>query len=235
MSCPCTSSSTLTLSPPLSVLATKCVVNEEQRRDTDECREELVGRVWELVSAERRRLERQRYEEEREAQLSAQATATAQAQAQGQGQTQAQSSQHTNGDAPSTKADAGTSAADGENEGTAAGEADDIATPNTKSSTSTPPVAASDMDYKPAPTGPMPEIERGLCVVCQDEEATLAVVDCGHLCMCSRTSFLTACSSPLRSRCYTYTSIEVPAPFSVVSEPRQGRTGDNYYSIRLIT
>jgi hypothetical protein len=32
----------------------------------------------------------------------------------------------------------------------------------------------------------MPEIERGLCVVCQDEEATLAVVDCGHLCMCAR-------------------------------------------------
>ena len=29
------------------------------------------------------------------------------------------------------------------------------------------------------PTGPMPEVERGLCVVCQDEEATLAVVDCG--------------------------------------------------------
>jgi hypothetical protein len=52
------------------------------------------------------------------------------------------------------------------------------------------------------PTGPMPEIERGLCVVCQDEEATLAVVDCGcvvrvsrwiqlisvlrHLAMCAR-------------------------------------------------
>jgi hypothetical protein len=29
------------------------------------------------------------------------------------------------------------------------------------------------------PTGPMPEVDRGLCVVCQDEEATLAVVDCG--------------------------------------------------------
>lgn len=39
---------------------------------------------------------------------------------------------------------------------------------------------------KAVPTGPMPEIERGLCVVCQDEEATLAVVDCGHLAMCAR-------------------------------------------------
>lgn len=63
---------------------------------------------------------------------------------------------------------------------------------------------------KKVPTGPMPEIERGLCVVCQDEEATLAAVDCGyviyhrehpigadvylqysHLCMCPRRSTLT--------------------------------------------
>lgn len=41
---------------------------------------------------------------------------------------------------------------------------------------------------RPAPTGPAPEVERGLCVVCQDEEATLAVVDCGHLAMCQRKS-----------------------------------------------
>lgn len=41
-------------------------------------------------------------------------------------------------------------------------------------------------DTKEVPTGPMPEVERGLCVVCQDEEATLAVVDCGHLAMCAR-------------------------------------------------
>nr|XP_018264077.1 uncharacterized protein I303_03955 [Kwoniella dejecticola CBS 10117]OBR86235.1 hypothetical protein I303_03955 [Kwoniella dejecticola CBS 10117] len=34
---------------------------------------------------------------------------------------------------------------------------------------------------KKVPTGPPPEIDRGLCVVCQDEEATLAVVDCGLL------------------------------------------------------
>jgi DNA replication initiation complex subunit (GINS family) len=37
-----------------------------------------------------------------------------------------------------------------------------------------------------APTGPAPDMDRGLCVVCQDEEATLAVVDCGHLAMCQR-------------------------------------------------
>lgn len=36
-------------------------------------------------------------------------------------------------------------------------------------------------DKKQVPTGPMPEIERGLCVICQDAEATLAVVDCGYV------------------------------------------------------
>lgn len=38
------------------------------------------------------------------------------------------------------------------------------------------------------PTGPPPEVDRGLCCVCQDEEACLAVVDCGHLAMCARRS-----------------------------------------------
>ncbi|ORY25739.1 hypothetical protein BCR39DRAFT_543166 [Naematelia encephala] len=45
------------------------------------------------------------------------------------------------------------------------------------------------------PTGPMPEIDRGLCVVCQDEEATLAVVDCGHLAMCAHCSELIMATS----------------------------------------
>jgi len=47
----------------------------------------------------------------------------------------------------------------------------------------TPPVegerATPEAGTKTVPTGPMPEVDRGLCVVCQDEEATLAVVDCG--------------------------------------------------------
>jgi hypothetical protein len=42
-----------------------------------------------------------------------------------------------------------------------------------------------------APTGPAPSVERdGLCVVCQDEDAELAVVDCGHLSMCQDCSKL---------------------------------------------
>ncbi|WVR05006.1 hypothetical protein IAU60_002018 [Kwoniella sp. DSM 27419] len=53
------------------------------------------------------------------------------------------------------------------------------------------------------PTGPMPEVERGLCVVCQDEEATLAVVDCGHLCMCAHCSDLIMATSQECPLCRT--------------------------------
>ncbi|WVO16957.1 hypothetical protein L204_104643 [Cryptococcus depauperatus] len=53
------------------------------------------------------------------------------------------------------------------------------------------------------PTGPMPEIERGLCVVCQDEEATLANVDCGHLCMCAHCSDLIMATSQECPLCRT--------------------------------
>ena len=84
-------------------------------------RQELIGRVAELITAERKRLERQRYEEERLAQ--------------------------------------------GESAPTSGGED----------------THAHVTDKTQIPTGPMPEIERGLCVVCQDEEATLAVVDCGYV------------------------------------------------------
>jgi hypothetical protein len=90
-------------------------------------RQELIGRVAELITAERKRLERQRYEEERLAQ----------------------------GDTAAAAAAAAASAATGED------------------------THVHVTDKAQIPTGPMPEIERGLCVVCQDEEATLAVVDCG--------------------------------------------------------
>ncbi|KIM24251.1 hypothetical protein M408DRAFT_331884 [Serendipita vermifera MAFF 305830] len=41
---------------------------------------------------------------------------------------------------------------------------------------------------RPAPA-PTAFVEReGLCVVCQDEEANVAVVDCGHLCLCMSCS-----------------------------------------------
>lgn len=71
--------------------------------------------------------------------------------------------------------------------GEAAGEARDEAH---EGSTTPEAVAAK----APPPTGPEGDIDRGLCVVCQDEEATLAVVDCGHLAMCQREWRAVACA-----------------------------------------
>lgn len=106
---------------------------------TDVCfREELIARVAELITAERKRLERQRYEEER---LAKGDSATA-----------------TNGHTPTQ------TGSNGDGNGVTEENGDESVTDKTQ-----------------VPTGPMPEIERGLCVVCQDEEATLAVVDCGYV------------------------------------------------------
>jgi hypothetical protein len=58
-----------------------------------------------------------------------------------------------------------------------------------------PPRASTDVKQNP-PTGPPPSVERdGLCVVCQDKDAELAVVDCGHLSMCQDCSKLVMSTS----------------------------------------
>ncbi len=90
-------------------------------------REQLVDRVYELITDERKRLERQRVEEERIA----------------------------NGEAMEQ----------------------DLLSPENAEGGDAP--GESKESSARVPTGPMPEVERGLCVVCQDQEATLAVVDCG--------------------------------------------------------
>ncbi|KAJ7334715.1 hypothetical protein DFH08DRAFT_291680 [Mycena albidolilacea] len=47
-----------------------------------------------------------------------------------------------------------------------------------------------------------PDLERtGLCIICQDEEATMAAVDCGHLAMCSGCSVVVMGSSRKCSLC----------------------------------
>ncbi|WRT66934.1 uncharacterized protein IL334_003899 [Kwoniella shivajii] len=114
-------------------------------------KEQLIDRVNELISDERKRLERQRIEEERLA--------------------------------------AGESIP--ETNGTSTPEGESVEGENGEDKT------------KKVPTGPMPEVERGLCVVCQDEEATLAVVDCGHLCMCAHCSDLIMATSQECPLCRT--------------------------------
>ncbi|BEI93230.1 uncharacterized protein CcaverHIS019_0508580 [Cutaneotrichosporon cavernicola] len=123
-------------------------------------KEDLIGRVAELVADERRRLERQAREEEREAAEAAEATAAKQ---------------------PSPTAEA-------ESEGSGqSGEEEKKAPKPTMS----------------PPTGSAPDIERGVCVVCQDQEATLAVVDCGHLAMCAHCSDLVMATSKECPLCRT--------------------------------
>lgn len=54
------------------------------------------------------------------------------------------------------------------------------------------------------PKGPPPAVERdGLCVVCQDQDAELAVVDCGHLSMCQDCSKLVMSTSKECPLCRT--------------------------------
>lgn len=53
------------------------------------------------------------------------------------------------------------------------------------------PDSAAGAEAIPVPTGPTASVERdGLCVVCQDQEAVFANIDCGHLCMCPDCSKL---------------------------------------------
>nr|GAT52958.1 RING-finger domain-containing protein [Mycena chlorophos] len=57
---------------------------------------------------------------------------------------------------------------------------------------STPSPAPSPVPPRPA----APHVERsGLCVICQDQEANIAIVDCGHLAMCRECSELVMNSS----------------------------------------
>ncbi|KAF5379132.1 hypothetical protein D9615_005854 [Tricholomella constricta] len=63
------------------------------------------------------------------------------------------------------------------------------------SSTSSPPPKAPPMT-PPKTRGTAADLERtGLCVVCQDDEANIAIVDCGHLAMCRGCSELVMASS----------------------------------------
>ncbi|EIW69485.1 hypothetical protein TREMEDRAFT_30604 [Tremella mesenterica DSM 1558] len=65
------------------------------------------------------------------------------------------------------------------------------------------PEVSSEEKQSKVPTGPMPDPDRGLCIVCQDAEATLAVVDCGHLCMCGDCSDIIMATSQECPLCRT--------------------------------
>ncbi|KAF9236663.1 hypothetical protein BU15DRAFT_89059 [Melanogaster broomeanus] len=66
---------------------------------------------------------------------------------------------------------------------------------------SSPPTPPPDTAPKPKPRSrpaksvDMDAMRSGLCVICQDEEANIAIVDCGHLAMCRACSDLVLASS----------------------------------------
>ncbi|KAF8843825.1 hypothetical protein BDN67DRAFT_988161 [Paxillus ammoniavirescens] len=69
----------------------------------------------------------------------------------------------------------------------------------TSSPHSQPPASPSSPTPKPKPHSrpakPADSMRSGLCVICQDEEANIAIVDCGHLAMCRACSDLVLASS----------------------------------------
>lgn len=140
-------------------------------------KEELISRVNELVVDERKRLERQRVTEEREAEearLAAEAKKAKELAAARAAEAEASGNGNGSGDGA-----AGAS-------GTPGTPSDGLGGDGTPTNPSPQPPSPLPAAERPPPTGPQPDMDRGLCVVCQDEEATLAVVDCGHLAMCQR-------------------------------------------------
>ncbi|KAK7018584.1 hypothetical protein R3P38DRAFT_2983370 [Favolaschia claudopus] len=69
-----------------------------------------------------------------------------------------------------------------------------------------PPPTAPRTRIPPRPRGAIaetPDLGARLCVICQDEEAIMAVVDCGHMAMCKRCSEVVMSTSRLCPLCRT--------------------------------
>jgi hypothetical protein len=127
---------------------------------------DLVAKVKVLVADERRERERQRaLEEQEEAErVERQRALTEQFRAQREREQGAHNHVHAEGGQPEENADVGTGGAHAHAEG----ESSTVPLP--------PP---------PKPKGTAADLERtGLCVICQDEEANIAIVDCGFVLLC---------------------------------------------------
>ncbi|RDX47272.1 hypothetical protein OH76DRAFT_1484877 [Lentinus brumalis] len=125
---------------------------------------ELVSRVKTLVDEERAERERKAMEEEAEREFEEQMRRAREEEARG---------------GPSQSTDEGATA-------TPEPSRDGATTP--PASTASPPPAST---LTPKAQAMASRLERtGLCVICQDEEANIAIVDCGHLAMCRACSDL---------------------------------------------
>lgn len=170
-------------------------------------KEELINRVYELVTEERRRLERQRVAEENEEREMAEAKAAAAARkvaAERQMAAAAESEAVVNGAEPSSNREGSGSGSPADGTPETAAAADGLANATLDDSKlPPPPTSPLPAASRPPPTGPQPDLDRGLCIVCQDQEATLAVVDCGHLAMCQDCSDLIMATSKECPLCRT--------------------------------
>ncbi|KAG6837094.1 hypothetical protein H0H93_014986 [Arthromyces matolae] len=135
---------------------------------------DLVAKVKVLVEDERRERERQRLQAEAEEMEAAERTREAREQAERQQHGVAEM------ETPST-AEVGDIPQDSERD------------PSQATEPSAPPPPPK---TPPKPRGTAMDLERtGLCVICQDDEANIAIVDCGHLAMCRGCSDLIMASS----------------------------------------
>ncbi|KAF9477956.1 hypothetical protein BDN70DRAFT_836974 [Pholiota conissans] len=158
---------------------------------------DLVAKVLVLIEDEKRERERQRQaeereqlelmrrEEERREQVRERALAAERERQRAEAETAAPGVTNAEEENAEEEAQAEMRAGDGSGENSPAPEADLVS--------SSPP--------KPTPEAPKAQgsavtLERtGLCVICQDEEANIAIVDCGHMAMCRECSDLIMASS----------------------------------------
>ncbi|GLB42115.1 hypothetical protein LshimejAT787_1101300 [Lyophyllum shimeji] len=144
---------------------------------------ELVARVNVLIENERRHRERQRAQEEAE---EAERIARQQEMLEEYKRAQREREENMKGEQQAEASGAKQEQGEGTSRGTEEGDK----RPGPKSAPSPPP------KIPPKHRGTAADLERtGLCVICQDDEANIAIVDCGHLAMCRGCADLIMASS----------------------------------------
>jgi len=156
---------------------------------------DLVERVTTLITDERRERERQEIfrQMEEEQDRFRRMEMDADAHTERLGELHLDSEQRTPGEALEPSSGAGPEqgpevvGSNDTNQQIPATNADDAAPPG-QANTPTPPQPKHGLDGR---TAMAVNLERnGLCVICQDEEANIAIVDCGHMAMCKGCSDL---------------------------------------------
>lgn len=175
---------------------------------------DLVKRVVELVESERRdreeRQEREREEREEEERMIREAREREDSERRARQEAERRSTEHERANATTTRTDQRARVEDVPEDdeslrssASTPQEEIDILPPapdqETRTPTPPPPISTlaetSPAANPPARTAKAHERHTGLCVICQDEDANIAIVDCGHMAMCRGCSELVMSSS----------------------------------------